>query len=180
MAGFGGLGGETERGSFSSREVRARLEAGRGFATTHGVLTPFVALEIAQRRSDGFGETAIAGAGLFALNVSGQSAADVPAFVGLRYSTVTTLGNGMLLKPVLQAAYVHEFAPERQVFAGLNSLPGAVFLVDGARPSRDAAQVKAGAELLIGPRTAIFANFDGEFGNASQLYGGKGGIKVLF
>ena len=64
--------------------------------------------------------------------------------------------------------------------AGINSLPGAVFLVDGARPARDAGQVKAGGELQIGPRTAIFANFDGEFAKASQLYGGKGGMKVLF
>ena len=183
-----GFGGETERGSFNSREVRARLEAGRGFAVPSAfgavTVTSFVALEIAQLRSDGFTEQTIAGGpggpGLFALNVSGQSTADVPAFVGLRFSSVTSLGNGMVLKPVLQAAYVHEFAPERQVFAGINSLPGAVFLVDGARPSRDAAQVKAGFELGIGPRTAIFANFDGEFGNASQLYGGKGGVKVLF
>ena len=86
----------------------------------------------------------------------------------------------MVLKPVLQAAYVHDVSPQRQILAGINSLPGAVFLVDGARPSRNAAQVKAGGELLVGPRTAIFANFDGEFARANQLYGGKGGINVLF
>ena len=51
--------------------------------------------------------------------------------------------------------------------------------MDGSRTSRDVAQVKAGAELPIGPRTVIYANFDGEFGNASQLYSGKGGIKPL-
>ena len=181
VGGFGGLGSETEKGNFSSREVRVRLEAGRGFAAgAYGTLTPFVALEIASLRSDGFTEQGIAGPGLFALNVAGQSAADVPAFVGLRYATVTTLGNGMLFKPVIQAAYVHEFAPYRQLFAGIASLPGAVFLVDGARPARDAAQVKAGGELAIGPRSAIFANFDGEFARANQLYGGKGGIKVAF
>ncbi len=89
-------------------------------------------------------------------------------------------GNGMVFKRSVQLAYVHELAPERTQFAGTNSLPGAVFLVDGARLSRDAAQVKAGGELLIGPRTAIFAAFDGEFAKASQLHGGKGGIKVLF
>ena len=185
VGGFGGLGSETEKGNFSSREVRVRLEVGRGFAISgsggaFGTLTPFVALEIASLRSDGFTEQGIAGPGLFALNVAGQSTADVPAFVGLRYATVTTLGNGMVFKPVLQAAYVHEFAPYRQLFAGIASLPGAVFLVDGARPARDAAQVKAGGELAIGPRSAIFANFDGEFARANQLYGGKGGLKVAF
>ena len=67
-------------------------------------ITPSVALEVASLRSDGFGETAIAGPGLFALNMSGQSAADVPAFVGLRFASVMALGNGMVLKPVHQAA----------------------------------------------------------------------------
>ena len=180
VAGFGGLAGETERGSFSSREVRARLEAGRSVGVYGETVTPFVALEIAQLRSSGFGETAIAGPGLFALNVSGQSVADVPAFVGLRFAGVSNLGLGVTFKPVVQVAYVHNFSPERQQTVGIASLPGAVFLVDGARPARDAAQVKAGGELLIGPRTAIFANFDGEFARANQLYGGKGGIKVLF
>ena len=184
IAGFGGLGSETEKGSFSSREVRTRLEIGRAFANPYGAvggtITPFVALEIADLRSDGFGEQAITGPGLFALDVSGQSAADVPSFVGLRFSQVSALGGGMVLKPTLQVAYVHEFAPYRQQFAGIASLPGAVFLVDGARPARDAAQVKAGFELAIGPRTAVFANFDGEFSGVDQLYAGKGGIKVLF
>ena len=189
VAGFGGLASETEKGSFDSREVRTRLEVGRAFANPYGALgstilggtiTPFVALEIADLRTDGFGEQAIAGPGLFALNVSGQSAADVPVFVGLRFSQVAGLGGGMVLKPTLQLAYVHDFAPYRQQFAGIASLPGAVFLVDGARPARNAAQVKAGFELAIGPHTAIFANFDGEFSGVDQLYAGKGGVRVLF
>ena len=185
VAGFGGLANETERGDFSSHELRGRLEVGRSFAGTTsrggvGTITPFVALEIADLRTNGFGEQTIAGPGVFRLNVSGQSTADVPSFVGLRFSRPTELGNGVVLKPTLQLAYVHEFAPYRTQFAGLASLPGAVFLVDGARPARNAAQVKAGGELGIGPRTAIFANFDGEFSGIHQLYAGKGGVRYLF
>ena len=196
VAGFGGLGTETERGNFFSDEFRSRLEVGRVFANPYGAgatVTPFVALEIAELRTNGFGEQTIAGGngaggaagfaggqGLFALNVSGQSTADAPGFVGLRFQSVSALGNGMVFKPVLQAAYVHEFAPYRTQFASIASLPGATFLVDGARPSRNAAQVKAGGELLIGPRTAIFANFDGEFAGTDQFYAGKGGVRYLF
>ena len=185
VAGFGGLASETERGDFSSHEFRSRIEFGRQFAGLAGLgsvgtITPFVALEIADLRTDGFGEQTIAGPGLFRLNVSGQSVADVPSFVGLRFSRVTPLGDGMVLKPTLQLAYVHEFAPYRSQFAGIASLPGAVFLVDGARPARDSAQVKAGFELAVGPRTAIFANFDGEFSGVDQLYAGKGGVRYLW
>ena len=183
VAGFGGLASETERGNFSSHEFRSRVEFGRDFAGAlgfGGTITPFIALEIADLRTNGFGEQTIAGPGLFALNVSGQSAADVPSFVGARYSTAMVLGNGLVFRPTIQAAYVHEFAPYRQQFAGIASLPGATFLVDGARPGRDAAQVKVGGELAIGPRSVIFANFDGEFSGVSQLYAGKGGIKYLW
>ena len=180
VAGFGGLASETERGNFSSHEFRSRVEFGREFAGAlgfGGTITPFIALEIADLRTNGFGEQTIAGPGLFALNVSGQSTADVPSFVGARYSTAMVLGNGMVFRPTIQAAYVHEFAPYRQQFAGIASLPGATFLVDGARPGRDAAQVKVGGELAIGPRTVIFANFDGELSGVNQLYAGKGGLK---
>ena len=86
----------------------------------------------------------------------------------------------MILSPSLQVAYVHDFAPERNEIAGLINLPAATFLVDGARPSRDAAQVKAGAELVIGSQTSIFATFDGEFSGQAQFYGGKGGLKYVF
>ena len=180
VAGFGGLAGETDRGDFDSHEFRTRLEFGRHVAAYSGVITPFVALEIAELRSNGFNETNLAGPTVLGLNVQGQSSADVPGFVGLRYQGVAPLGNGMVLSPSLQVAYIHEFAPERTQIGGLIDLPGSTFLVDGARPSSNAAQVKAGAELAIGPRSVIFATFDGEFSGQAQFYGGKGGFKYLF
>ena len=145
-----------------------------------GILTPFVALELADLRSNGFAETAVTGPGLFGLAVNGQSAASAPAFVGARLQRVTEIGGGMVLSPTLQAAYVHEFAPYRSQVATLADLPGSTFLVDGARPGRNAAQVKAGAELALGPTTALFVNFDGEFSGVDQLYAGKGGFRVVW
>ena len=41
-------------------------------------------------------------------------------------------------------------------------------------------QAKAGAEMAIGPRSVIFATFDGEFSGQTQFYGGKGGFKYAF
>lgn len=72
-----------ERGNYTSTEFRTRVEFGYrfnglGFAT----LTPFAAVEAAQLRTDGFNETPVAGTGLFALNVRGQTASSVPMFFG--------------------------------------------------------------------------------------------------
>ena len=79
---------------------------------------------------------------------------------------------------MLQAAYVHEFAPVRNQIGTLISLPGSTFLTDGARPSRDAVQVKAGAEVAVLSNVTLSANFDGEFSNRSNTYAGKGAIRV--
>ena len=38
----------------------------------------------------------------------------------------------------------------------------------------------SGFDLGGRPDKIVYANFDGEFTRASQLFGGKGGIKVLF
>ena len=180
VAGFGGLNSEILRGNFTSTEFRSRVEFGYRFDVAPGVatLTPFYAVEAAKLRSDGFNETAIAGAGLFALNVRGQTASSVPMFFGVRLTGDMDIGNGMRLRPSIQAAYVPEFAPVRNQVAGLVNLPGATFLTDGARPARSSAQVKAGAELAVLDNVAISANFDGEFSNRSNTYAGKGAIKV--
>jgi uncharacterized protein with beta-barrel porin domain len=179
VAGFGGLGGETERGTFDSHEFRSRLEFGRHVEAFGATLTPFVALELAELRSNGFGETALSGPGNFALNVSGQSEASAPGFIGARFQSVMPLG-GLVFAPSLQLAYVHEFAPQRTDVAALASLPGSTFLVDGARPARDAAQVKAGGEITLTTAAILFANFEGEFAGVSQSYAGKSGLKLLW
>jgi uncharacterized protein with beta-barrel porin domain len=185
IGGFGGLAAETERGTFDSHEFRSRLEFGRHFDAPTGLgfggsITPFVALELAELRSNGFAETALSGPGLLGLTVSGQSQASAPSFIGARFQGRVALGDKMVLSPILEGAYVHEFAPQRSEFGALTSLPGATFLVDGARSSRDAAHVKAGAEITLGAASILFANFDGEFSGTSEYYGGKGGFKVLW
>lgn len=175
IAGFGGLAGETERGNFGSREFRSRAEFGWHTDMYGATLTPFVALEIAQLRTNGFTEGTLSGPGLQALNVQGQTGASVPGYVGARLARSFLLGNGMVFTPTIQAAYLHEFAPQRTLIAGLINLPGLTFLVDGARASRNAAQVKAGAELTLASNVSAFATFDGEFSGGEQVYGGKPG-----
>ena len=176
---LGGLG-STERGTFDATEVRGRFEVGRRITGLGGLVTPFLALEGATLRSQGFAETALTGPGLLGLDVAGRSTQSLPAFVGARAQRAFVLGNGMVFTPTVQAAYVHEFMPDRQLFASIADLPGATFLVDGARPSRDAAQVKAGGALAIGGGVVAFATFDAEVSSVERAYAGKGGLAVTW
>ena len=180
VAGFGGLAGETDIGRFGSQEIRARVEGGRQFAALGGSVTPFAAIEAASLRTNGFSEFNLSGPTVLGLNVQGQNTASVPGFLGARFQATAGLGNGLVLLPTLQAAYVHEFSPQRSDVNTLINLPGAVFLVNGARPAINAAQVKAGAELVVGAHSVLFANFDGEFSGVNQFYGGKGGFRYTW
>jgi outer membrane autotransporter protein len=137
-------------------------------------VTPFVAMEIAKLYADGFAETG----GILGLSVPAASHVSAPAFVGARFEKALVLSNGWVFTPTASLAYIHEFSPVRDLFAGLTFLPASTFVVDGARPASNAAQVKAGAKLALNAWTAVYANFEGEFSNKSQTYAGKGGVKV--
>ena len=186
VGGFNGFGLANERAAFGSTEIRERVEAGHSFGRDAGFgtpvvrFTPFVALEIAQLSTRSFSEYASNGvANVYGLRSFGQSAADVPGFVGLRLDGATSFG-GFAIRPVVSVAYLHEFAPQRNLTNGFISLPGATFLVQGARPARNAAQTKLGAETSLGRNLSLFADFDGEFSGVAQVYGGKGGLRYVW
>jgi autotransporter-associated beta strand protein len=171
---FGGLPGEMQRGDFNSHEVRSRLELGRKFISMDFAVTPFVAMEIAKLWSDGFIESG----GILGLTLPGSTHVSAPAFLGARAEKAFVLSNGWVFTPTVSAAWVHEFSPVRDLFAGLTFLPASTFVIDGARPASNSAQVKTGAKLALNPWAAVYANFEGEFSNKSQTYAGKGGVKV--
>ncbi len=186
VGGFGGFGVANERAAFGSTEIRERLEAGHsisrdaGFGTPEVRFTPFVALEIAQLATNAFSEYTTNGvANPFALQSFGQTVADVPGFVGVRVDGVTRFG-GLAIRPVVSLAYLHEFSPQRNLANGFISLPGATFLVQGARVARNAAQTKLGAETSLNGHLSVFANFEGEFSGVEQVYGGKGGLRYIW
>ena len=186
VSGVAGLGGANERASFGSNEIRGRLEAGHTFSFDHGFgsqaygITPFVAIEGARLATNSFSEYNTNGVGnLAGLTSSGQTTTDIPGFVGLRFDGGMSFG-GLQLRPVASVAYLHEFAVQRNLVNGFISLPGSTFLVQGARPARDAAQVKLGGETTIGRNMTLFANFDGEFSGVETVYGGKGGLRVTW
>jgi outer membrane autotransporter protein len=176
---FGGVNGETERGDFTSKELRSRLEFGRKCIWADFSLTPFAAMEIAKLWSNAFTETGNAGGpGLFTLSVPAASHVSAPAFVGARLEKAFILANGWVFTPSASLAYVHEFSPLRDQFGALASLPASAFVVDGARPASHAAQVQTGGKLALNSWAAVYADFEGEFSNRAHTYAGKGGVKV--
>lgn len=176
---IGAVAGEQEEGRFTSEEVRTRLEIGRRIASDNYAVTPFTAIEIAHLHTKPFIEQAAGGVGMFALGFKSQGVASTPTFIGLKAEGRFDLA-GAILTPWISLAWRHEWSTSRTQTASLVALPGASFVIIGASPARDAAQVKAGVNLAVTQQVAVFASFEGEFGTKNPVYGGKGGVKVAW
>ncbi|MEI2736671.1 MAG: autotransporter domain-containing protein [Rhodoblastus sp.] len=179
VSAIGAVAGEQEAGKFNSQEVRTRLEIGRRIAADNFAVTPFTAIEIAHLHTKPFIEQAAGGVGMFALSFQGQGVASTPSFIGLKAEARVDLA-GAILTPWISLAWRHEWSASRTQTASLAALPGASFVIIGAKPARDAAQVKGGVNLAVTQQVAIFATFEGEFGTKNPVYAGKGGMKVAW
>jgi uncharacterized protein with beta-barrel porin domain len=181
------LGGPvpTERanGNFDSEDLSGRLEAGWELSVGQLNVTPFAGMQWSRLRSDGFTENSVTlngDKGIFGLKFDSQDETSRLSSLGLQLDTRIELADGMTLSPFGRVAWLHEFNPERSIFATLVSLPDAAFTIEGAAAASDAARVNTGLKLDITERTAIFGFFDGVFSDQGQSYGGTGGVRVLW
>lgn len=172
---------ELANGRFTSSLFSARFETGNKWSFGSVALTPFAAVQVSELWQRGFSEssTALGGVpGVEALNVAAQAVTSVPTFVGAQLDTRIVLFNGAVWSPYLRASWVHEFNPTRNLTATFETLPLATFTVDGPRAARDAGRIEVGSKLSIARNAWLYGSFDGEFSSRSQMYAGKGGIKV--
>ena len=71
----------------------------------------------------------------------------------------------------------NEFSPDRSITGSFVSVPGTLFMVDGARAWSNALKVNAGSRLALNQYASLFASFDGEFSNSGHSYAGRGGVR---
>ncbi|MET0705671.1 MAG: autotransporter outer membrane beta-barrel domain-containing protein, partial [Tardiphaga sp.] len=88
--------------------------------------------------------------------------------------------DGALLTLRGRAAWAHDFNTERSVSATFQALPGASFVVNGARPASDAALTTASAELGFRNGITLAATFEGEFSDVTRSYAGKGVVRYAW
>jgi outer membrane autotransporter protein len=142
---------EAATGKFNSDMLSGRFEVGYRHMFERFAVTPFAAVQFAELRQPGYSETSTTLAG-------------APGVLGLTYSaqTVSSL-------PTFLGAQL-----DTRVTLVTN------FTVFGPSAARDAARVDLGSKLVLKPNAALFASFDGEFSDRSQMYAGKGGLKVTW
>ena len=77
-------------------------------------------------------------------------------------------------------AWMHDFDPDRNMFATFQTLPGASFAVSGAAQAHDAALTTASAELKWRNGWSAAATFEGEFSSVTSSYAGKGVVRYAW
>ena len=100
--------------------------------------------------------------------------------LGLRTDKSFAVQNGIFTLRG-RAAWAHDFNPDRAIGATFQTLPGASFVVNGARQAPDAALVTGSAEMKWLNGWSIAGTFEGEFSNVTRSLcrQGRGAVRVV-
>ncbi|MCG6203708.1 autotransporter-associated beta strand repeat-containing protein [Rhodopseudomonas sp. HC1] len=177
------LGGFNQlRAGFNANAYSARVEAGHRWVAPFagGIgLTPYAAGQVTAFDLPAYAEQAVSGTGVFALGYDARTATSTRSELGLRADKSFAIA-GALLTLRGRAAWAHEFDIDRSVAATFQALPGASFVVSGARPARDAALTTVSADVNWMNGFSVGASFEGEFSAVTRSYAGKGVVRYAW
>ncbi|MEX6840860.1 autotransporter outer membrane beta-barrel domain-containing protein, partial [Pseudomonas aeruginosa] len=86
-----------------------------------------------------------------------QTTTSLPVNVGLRMDGSVPFGNGLALRPMIEASYLHEFRRDRDIGVDFVALADPSFTIAGARPSQSAFVGKAGLQLPLASALVLYA-----------------------
>ncbi|MBR1219726.1 autotransporter domain-containing protein [Bradyrhizobium sp. U87765 SZCCT0131] len=164
------------RAQFNANAWSGRLESGYRVVSQGIGLTPYAAAQFTTFDLPAYAEQALAGASAFALAYGARSVTATRSELGLRTDKSFALDDGILALRG-RAAWAHDFNPDRTIGATFQALPGASFVVNGARQASDAALVTASVEKKWLNGWSAATTFEGEFSSVTTSYAGKGAVR---
>ncbi|MBV9461670.1 MAG: autotransporter domain-containing protein, partial [Bradyrhizobium sp.] len=167
---------------FNANAWSGRVEGGYRFVVPviGGVgFTPYAAGQFTTFDLPGYMEQAIVGSNQFALAYGSKSVTDPRSELGIRTDKSFAAENGIFtLRSRL--AWAHDFDRDRAIGATFQTLPGASFVVNGARQASDSALTSASAEWRWLNGWSAAATFEGEFSDVTRSYAGKGVVRYVW
>jgi uncharacterized protein with beta-barrel porin domain len=170
------------RAQFNANAFSGRAEGGYRFVTPWmgGLgITPYAAGQFTTFDLPAYAEQVVSGANTFALSYGSRSVTATRSELGLRADKSFAMTNAILTLRG-RAAWAHDFNPDRAVGATFQALPGASFVVNGARQASDAALTTAAAELKWMNGWSVAGTFEGEFSEITRSYAGKGVVRYAW
>jgi uncharacterized protein with beta-barrel porin domain len=170
------------RAQFNANAFSGRIEAGYRFVSPWmgGVgITPYAAAQFTTFDLPAYAEQVLSGANTFALAYSSRSVTDTRSELGLRADKSFAMQTAILTLRG-RAAWAHDFNPDRAIGATFQTLPGASFVVNGARQASDSALTTASAEVKWMNGWSVAGTFEGEFFDVTRSYAGKGVVRYTW
>jgi autotransporter-associated beta strand protein len=164
------------RAQFNANAFSGRAEAGYRFVAPvmGGIgITPYAAGQFTTFDLPAYAEQVVSGANTFALAYGSKSVTATRSELGLRADKSFVMQTAILTLRG-RAAWAHDFNPDRAVGATFQTLPGASFVVNGARQASDSALATASAEVKWMNGWSATGTFEGEFSGVTRSYAGKG------
>ena len=171
--------GDNLSAKFDAQSVGGRLEGGYRFATAFGGIAPYAAVQAQSFRTPTYSETDLSGGG-FGLTFNGRTASPSRGEFGTRLDTPTMLDADTVLKLRGRLAWAHDWVSDPSLMAVFQALPGASFVVNGARPRHNSALVTFGPEVTWRNGWSLMAKFDGEFASGEQTYTGTARLRYAW
>ena len=163
--------------SFKAQAVTARLEGGWRYATPIIGITPYAALQSTTFYMPAYGETATSGSNQFALSYASKTTTNFRTELGAKFDK-SMLMQGGIFTLTGRAAWAHDSNVDSSATATFQSLPGATFTSNGAKPSPNGALLSLGADMAWHNGWSIAALLDGEFSRTTTAYSAKGQRQV--
>jgi autotransporter-associated beta strand protein len=167
------------RARFNASAFSGRAEAGYRLVSPWigGVgITPYAAGQFTTFELPAYAEQVVSGANTFALAYSSKSVTATRSELGFRTDKSFAMQSAILTLRG-RAAWAHDFNPDRAIGATFQTLPGASFVVNGARQASDAALTTASAEIKWMNGWSATGTFEGEFSSVTRSYAGKGVVR---
>ena len=126
---------------FNANSFSGRVEAGYRFVSPWigGIgITPYAAGQFTTFDLPAYAEQVVSGANTFALAYAAKSVTATRSELGLRADKSFAMQDAILTLRG-RAAWAHDFNPDSAVGATFQTLPGASFIVNGARQASDSA-----------------------------------------
>ena len=170
------------RAQFNANAFSGRAEAGYRFVSPSigGVgITPYAAEQFTTFDLPAYAEQVVSGANTFALAYGSKSVTATRSELGLRADKSFAMQSAILTLRG-RAAWAHDFNTDRAVGATFQTLPGASFVVNGARQAGDSALTMASAEIKWMNGWSVTGTFEGEFSEITRGYAGKGVVRYAW
>lgn len=163
------------RATFNANTLAARLETGWRYAMPAIAVTPYAAAQTMTFYLPSYAEAATSGSGTFALSYASKNVTATRGELGARFDKTMPLRDALLTLRA-RTAWAHDWNTDSSATATFQSLPGATFVVNGAKPAANTALISAGADVAWGNGWTVAANFDGEFASTTRSYAGRGSL----